>query len=153
MEKQKKTLTLKQVNSTESDEYMPPIDVRWFVQTLLSEEVRGNKTKAERITGVDKGKFYWHFNRFPEFRKWFSEQCDAFLSRNQAIVSSMLMKKISEGDVQAIRTYFELVGKLKSHNILVDQSQHITQIFLANKIKEARERRSNDKVITAESAT
>ncbi|PIQ90206.1 MAG: hypothetical protein COV71_05810 [Candidatus Omnitrophica bacterium CG11_big_fil_rev_8_21_14_0_20_41_12] len=52
----------------------------------------------------------------------------------------------------------ELLIKLKSligndGNTLIDQSQHVTQIFLANKIKEARERIINGKVISTESGT
>jgi transposase-like protein len=41
----------------------------------------------------------------------------------------------------------------KRHDALIDQSQHITQIFLADKIKEARERIINGTVISAKSAT
>ena len=104
-------------------EYIPTMEMRRFVQTLLSEEVKGNKTEAERRTGVRRQLFYWHFNRSAEFRKWFSEQCEKFLSINETIPSYMLMRKILDGDVQAIRTYYELKSKL-GNKFVLDQSKH-----------------------------
>ncbi len=101
------------MNNTKLDKYIPSTKLRIFVQCLLSEEVKGNKIEAERRTGVRRQLFYWYFEKSSEFRKWFSDQCDKFLGLNQAIPSHMLMKKILEGDVQAIRTYYELLGKLK----------------------------------------
>lgn len=110
-----KRLNSIKTDGTKNNTYTPTIEMRLFVQTLLSEEVKGNKTEAERRTGVRREVFYYYFKRHPEFRKWFSEQCDAFLGINEAIPSYMLMKKILEGDVQAIRTYYELRSKLKQH--------------------------------------
>lgn len=98
---------------TTHDKYHPPLDMRKFVHVLLSEEVRGNKSEAERQSGVNRQRFYYYFNRYPKFRQWFSDQCDTFLGINEGIPSFMLMKKILSGDVQAIRTYYELRGKLR----------------------------------------
>lgn len=100
-------------NPTIKYEYIPPIELRRFVQTLLLEDVRGNKTEAERRTGVQKQRFYYYFETRPEFRKWFSEQCDKFLASYEALTVSALKNKILEGDVQAIRTYYELVKKIR----------------------------------------
>ena len=108
------------------DKYEPPFEIRWFVQTLISEEVKGNKLEAEKRTGVSRGKFYYYFNKYPEFRKWFSEQCEIFLAKNEAIPSFMLMKKILDGDVQAIRTYYELAKKLRGYHEFKNQISIIT---------------------------
>lgn len=56
------------MNNTKSNEYIPPFNLRWFVQVLLSAEVKGNKTEATRRTGVRKEVFYYHFNKSPKFR-------------------------------------------------------------------------------------
>jgi phage terminase small subunit len=53
----------------------------------------------------------------------------------------------------------ELLIKLKSligddvRATIIDKSQHLTQILLADKLKEARERKTNGTLITAESGT
>lgn len=99
---------------TSSHNYCPPIEMRHFVQALLSEDVKGNKAEAERRTGVDRGRFYYHFREHLEFRQWFSEQCDLFLGKNEAIPAYSLLSQIVQGDVPAIRTYYELRGKIKS---------------------------------------
>ena len=119
-------------------EYIPTIDMRKYVNILLSEEVKGNKTEAARISGVDKGRFYYHFRRNKYFREWFAEQCDAFLGVNQAIPSYMLMKKVLDGDVQAIRTYYEIAGKIKQTvkggDVNIESHMHFTKINL-NELK------------------
>lgn len=125
--------------NTNSDKYIPPIEMRHFVQALLSEQVKGNKTEAERRTGVSRGRFYYYFEK-PEFRKWFSGQCDLIFGRNEAIPPYALMNAIIQGDVQAIRTFYELRGKLKhqlEHSGKIEGPEHrITNIILNLKPEE-----------------
>src|SRR3990167_11333873 len=67
-------------DSTTDNSYMPCIELRRFVQTLLSEKVCGNRLEAERVSGVNRGRFYKAMYYEPRFRAWFSEQCDLFLA-------------------------------------------------------------------------
>jgi hypothetical protein len=93
--------------------YQPPEDLGRFVQALMTEEVKGNKVKAAALTRVRREKFYYHYRKDPEFREWVSEQCDVFRSHYEPVVGFALMGAIMEKDVMAIRTYYELAGKLK----------------------------------------
>ncbi len=104
---------MKTVDDTKSNEYQPSVALRQFVQALLSEEVAGNKTRAEAASGVRRQRFYKNLTN-PEFRIWFSRQCDEVLLINQASVASSLLSMATKGDVSAIRTYYELIGKLKN---------------------------------------
>jgi len=120
--------------TTDDDRYFPTVNMRKYVAALLSDEVKGNKVEAARVSGVGRDRFYYHFNANEKFREWFSKQCDDFLGRNQAIPATVLIKKISEGDVQAIRTYYELVGKIKQGirggDINIENHTHFTSINL-----------------------
>ncbi len=94
-------------------EYTPPQNMRTFVQVLLSEEVKGNKSKAESICKVNRQLFDYHYKKHPEFRAWVSEQCDLLLGKYEVIAGYSLIGALLKNDVMAIRTYYELAGKLK----------------------------------------
>ena len=101
----------------EAGEYLPSVEMRRFVSCLLSEECKGNKSKAERMSGVDRCRFDWAWFKGKdrvEFRKWFSAKQDEFLGTNETIVSYALMTAILKGDTQAIKTFYELRGKIKN---------------------------------------
>ena len=118
-----------------SNEYIPPVDMRLFTQALLSEGVKGNKQRAQEITGVNRGRFYYYWESSPhkfEFRRWFSDKCDEILGINEAIPPYALMNEIIKGNVEAIKTYYKLRGKLKD-NPIFDQSQHHTLILQIEK--------------------
>ena len=93
--------------------YEPSQELRRFVEALLSEEVKGNKVKAESISHVARQRFYWNYKKHPEFREWFAEQCDLFLGNYEPVAGYALVGAMLKNDVQAIRTYYELRGKLK----------------------------------------
>ena len=99
---------------SESTEYVPKQSLRLFVQALLSREVKGNKEEAQRVTGVYKGTFYWHLRHNVEFRLWFEAQCDRALMAIRATVDNSLLKEIKDGNVPAMRTYYEVIGKIKN---------------------------------------
>lgn len=107
------------------DEYLPTMKLRRFVQVLLSPEVLGNKEEAQRRTGVTKQLFYNAMKRHPRFKKWFSDQCDAWLAEQEATVSGCLMRNISRGSDQALRTYYQLRGKLKNDALVDARQVHI----------------------------
>lgn len=132
---------------TISSEYIPPFSMRKFIEALISEEVKGNKTEAERRTGVKRERFYYYFNRYPEFRKWFSNQCDKVLGKNEAIPPYALMSAIIKGDVQAIRTYYELIGKLKHQITDMKQETHLHFTNIKQVIENAA--KNNGKLIGA----
>ncbi len=99
-------------NQTKPNIYAPPLDVIKFAEALLSDEVRGSKVKAEESTGVDRGKFYYHWKK-PEFRQWYIERCSEYLSSNEAMVATTLMKQVRNGDMKAIELYYKLNGRLR----------------------------------------
>lgn len=114
---------------TTADSYIPCVELRRFVQALLSPDVAGNKSEAQRISGVRRGRFYAAMYHEPAFRQWFSDECDRFLAGNEAVSSTALMRKIQRGDTVAIRTYYELRGKLRG-GVVVNQSQHLHQTYV-----------------------
>lgn len=118
------------------DDFQPPEDIRRFCEALMSEEVKGSKTKAQDLTHVDRGRFYYFWSKSPhkfEFRRWFTDHCDDILGINEAIPPYALMSEVIKGNVEAIKTYYKLRGKLRE-NPLIDQSQHthITYAYIRN---------------------
>ena len=103
-----------EVTQTKSTEYQQKQSMRIFVEVLLSSAVLGNKSLAERISGVKRQNFLWHMRVKPEFRIWFEAQCDRALMSRRANVDRYLLKQIVKGDISAIRTYYEMIGKLKN---------------------------------------
>ena len=140
-------LELVNENGKKSHKYEPPEDLRRFVEVLLSEEVKGNKVKAESITHVSRGKFYWHYRKHSEFREWISDQCDLLLGRYEGIAVFSLLGALLKNDVQAIRTYYELRGKLK--HIVKNESAmvEVKVPTVINFIAVYRDKDGNDRVI------
>jgi hypothetical protein len=103
--------------------YQPPERVRRFVAALLTEESQGEKVKAEEISGVPRGNFYYHYKNNPDFREWFSNECTLFINTYEPSANSGLIAGLRRGDIQHIRTFFELKGKLRK-DINIDQSKH-----------------------------
>lgn len=102
----------KNVSDVNEIAYEPPVALKRFCMALLSEQAMGNKEKAQEISGVDKGKFYYAFHRNDKFRTWYSEQCDKFVNSNEGLVSFALMREILRGEVPAIRTFYEIKRKI-----------------------------------------
>ncbi len=108
---------MKQIqNKANSDEYTPSQKLRTFTEALLNPNVSGNKSMAERVTGIRRDLFLWNLKNKPEFRKWFNDQCDIMLLSFQARVDSKLLHAINTLDVQAMKTYYERIGRLKEKN-------------------------------------
>lgn len=108
------------------DKYIPTVELRMFVETLLSPEVRGNKEEAERRCGVSRQKFYYHFQRHPEFREWYSQRCEDFLKNLEALAASKLISKVQAGELEAIKLYYELTGKIKNKGVDVKVGVNVT---------------------------
>jgi hypothetical protein len=115
-------------------EYQPQINLRRFVSALLSDECCGNHAHAERLTGIDRGIFYYHHKNNPLFRKWYSEQCDRFLESQEALASRSLMRQVANGEGTALRTYYELRKKLKSNGN--GNGNHQQQVLVVVKFPE-----------------
>ena len=103
-----------------SNTYQPNRDLEIFCYALVHQDVKGNKEAAERLSGVCKGKFYYHYKNDENFRRWYSELCFSILKHNEAIPPYALMGAIIDKDVQAIRTYYELIGKLKAQGVNIE---------------------------------
>ena len=99
--------------ATKSYDYQPSAALRRYVQALLSDEVKGNKTLAEQVSGVRRQRFYYNMTK-PEFRQWFNDECNIVLLINRARVDFFLLSMIEKGNVVAMRTYYELIGVLKN---------------------------------------
>lgn len=97
--------------------YQPNRDLERFCYALVSEDIKGNKTAAQRLSKVDRCKFEYAWRTKPEFRKWYSDLCFTVLSKNSAIPAYALLGAIINKDVQAIRTFYELEGRLNKGGI------------------------------------
>lgn len=100
-------------------EYEPDIDMRKFVVVLLNEG-GGSVNQTERLTKIDRGKFWYHLRRAKDkedFQRWYVAQVDAFFTSYEAAVSKALLKKVADGDVQAMRLYYELRGRIKAGGV------------------------------------
>jgi len=103
-------------NVTKSDTYMPPLPLVRFIEALLSPEIMGNIKKAEKATGCYRQKFYYHW-KHPEFRQYYVEQVDRFLRSSEAIAAGKLVDAIREGDVAAIKLFYEIIGRIRGGSI------------------------------------
>lgn len=112
---------------TKSNEFTPRLKLRRFVQVLLTPSVMGNRDEAERVSGVRKGLFYYWMRYSEEFRAWYEEQCDRFLVENESAAVASLIRRVQEGDTQAIRLFFQLRGKLRGEAFVDARSVQIQQ--------------------------
>ena len=104
--REKESKTLSTVNP-----YVPSAELVCFVQALLSPEVRGKVRVAEKITGVDKGKYY-HALKKPEFNRWLSAQVKDFLASAWPRIAVVIVGEANKGNMSAIRTYLEIEGRI-----------------------------------------
>jgi len=112
-------------NATILNEYHPPQKLQRFVQVLFSDEVAGNKTEAERRTGVIKEKFYYHLKHSPSFREWVNEQRKEYRVRNAPLVDAQLIAAVKRGDVMAMKLWYLLGGELKTPGLQLNQQFNI----------------------------
>ena len=45
--------------------YQPTRELELFCNALVSQDVMGNKDKAERLSGIDKGRFHYAWKKHP----------------------------------------------------------------------------------------
>ena len=138
------------LNLDKLHEYQPDRELELFCYALIHQDVKGNKDAAERLSGVKKGKFYWAYKTNEAFRHWFSELCFSILKHNEAIPPYALMGAVIDKDVQAIRTYYELIGKLKNGGTVVDQSTHIhkTNVYLNEKATKEEANAGSNRIVS-----
>lgn len=115
--------------------YVPSPSLRRFCYALINPECRGQKTLAQAASGVSKLQFYKAWKKSPEFRKWYGELSDQFLKLNRPIVDSALMRKVKQGNVTAIRTYYEVEQKIIAAGVNVSITNVENQIFMELKTK------------------
>ena len=99
---------------SESVEYVPTQAMRTFTQVLLHPDTKGNKSEVERITRIRRDRFNWNLRHNVQFRLWFEAQCDRALMSIRPEVDSSLFRQIKDGVVPAMRTYYEVIGKIKN---------------------------------------
>ncbi len=99
-------------NNTKSNKYTPPMKVRRFVEALNSEGVWGNKTKAQEITGVDRGVFYYYLYKYPEFKQWYEDQCKQVFITNLSRTVYSTQNQANKGNMIAVDKILKVIGWL-----------------------------------------
>ena len=83
-----------------------------MAEMLVNPEFEGNITELCEICGVARSTFYkWMRNE--EFTKYLDEQIDLYTNSELSAIWKSLIKKCKQGDVAAIKLYFELKDKYK----------------------------------------
>lgn len=95
----------------QKEEYIPTAELRRFVATLYIDEVAGRPYRAEKLTGINRRKFY-HALEDPQFVEWFDKQRVKYRKAQSIVVEGALMRMVEVGEVPAIRTFYELEGAL-----------------------------------------
>lgn len=103
---------LMEANKTEQKiDYIPTSDMRRFVKALAMEGVDFRPYRAEKVTGIDRGKFYRALED-PKFRVWLLIQREKYQTACGFLVDNALLNNIRAGDTTAIRTFYELEGRI-----------------------------------------
>lgn len=89
-----------------------------FMWVLMKNEHSLVKTCKEMKMNTDT--FYRWWYRKPEFKSYYHFILSLHTDGAESFVWGKLLEKIDKGDVSAIRTYFELKSKLKSHQTKID---------------------------------
>lgn len=122
-----------QLDKSESGEYVPTQVMRTFTKVLLQPELKGNKTAVERLTGIRRDRFNWNIKNNSQFRLWFEGQCDRTLMAIRPKVDAYLLKQVGDGVVPAMRTYYEVIGKIKNrvvnNSVSVDNSDTTVNVY------------------------
>lgn len=108
------------VEQPESDEYVPTMKLRLFTQALLSEEVKGNKSKAERITGIRRDLFLYNLKKNPDFKEWYRKQVSNIFEPFIPAIGYALLKSALTGDNKVALRIMEEAG------IFDKEEQHTT---------------------------
>ncbi len=95
--------------------YLPNAEMRRFVKALMNEGASFRPYRAQKITGIHRMKFYRAL-KDPRFNDWYKQQRLIYQAALGPIVDDALFKAAISGDVSAIRTFYELEGRLKSGN-------------------------------------
>jgi hypothetical protein len=97
--------------------FLPDADMRRFVEVLLNDtEVAGRPYRAEKKSGVQRQRFYYLLQTSPEFKQWFLEKCQLRQDARTAMVDDALFFATQQMDASAMRTFYELQGRLKQQN-------------------------------------
>ena len=100
-------------NKTESNEYTPKQNLRKFVEVLLSQDVMGNKEKAMRVSGVNKGIFFYHLKKDVRFKAWFKQQCEDVFTMHLPSTIYSVQKQSVLGETKASLAILEMAGIYK----------------------------------------
>ena len=102
--------------------YEPRQELKTFVASLLN-EAEGCVREAERLTGIPRGNFKYAMKK-DEFRQWYLNAQEEFLQSLTPLSHSELKKKIKSGNIEALRLFYQISGKIKQ-STLIDQSTKI----------------------------
>ena len=94
---------------------------RAFAWTLMDEG--GVISRACKKAGVGESTYYkfWRMNPvFVQYEQFVTDLCTNSL---ELLAFDALKKGLEKGDIKAVRTFYELKGKLKSHQTKIDNNQ------------------------------
>lgn len=97
---------------TNSNEYMPSVRLRAFVQALLSPEVKGNKEEAAQISGVSRGNFYYALKN-TKFVEWLKNETQSAVMAYLPATFYSVQQAAAKGDMKAALGLMEMAGLYK----------------------------------------
>ena len=94
---------------------------RQFAWTLMDEG--GNISKACEKSGITRKTYYTAWRPNPVYRKYEDFVVDLCTNSLEMLAFDALKTGLENNDIKAVRTFYELKGKLKSHQTKIDNNQ------------------------------
>lgn len=94
-------------------------------EMLTNPDYTGSISEICQSAGVSRNTFY-RWMKEPEYLAYIQEQIDSFTDYELSAVWKSLIAKCKNGDVQAIKLYFELKGK---YSLKVEVSEKLSDVF------------------------
>lgn len=91
-----------------------PLSIKQLKTIELLMDIENPRTKKQvaNEVGVSERTLYNWF-KDPRFLEALNRYADEFIRRSKFLINRQLLKLASEGDIQAIRLYYDLIGNLR----------------------------------------
>ena len=94
---------------------------RQFAWTLMDED--GVILRACKKSGVNPNTYYKSWRLNPAYKKYEEFVVELCTNSLEMLAFDALKTGLEKGDIKAVRTFYELKGKLKSHQTKIDNNQ------------------------------